>query len=569
MNFAQVSKIRLEGKPYDAEVEYLESADGFDSYIDTGIAVTSTIGFDLKCRFLAAGKTVLRGNASGAAWADTLALYTGSNDPVGCILWHPAGAGNVYNTATSVVGSDVVCSLNGTTITLDGSSKSNVARTSNIDANVTAVRAGTRVYYLKITDNGVLVRDYIPVRKNGVGYLFDKVSGQLFGNVGTDAFIYGSDVRCYSVAKIEKGTLPGKPYDHRVEYIESSGTQWIDTGVLPAGATILIDSVVRSDFATTQVIVGCGGGGGNWFGNVNGYYGVATNKTCGSSSIRSLIRVEYLSGLIQATNVTTGETCQMPTGTLADRNIGLFASSVPSYFANVRIFSARILVSGTIVRDFIPIRKNGVGCLYDQVSKTLFQNAGTGTFTYGSDVPEVLWKKRPYDAEVEWLESTGTQYIDTGLNYFPEYEIGAVVPGAVANNTLGIDQSWKLGRHSAAEPVWRASIDNVSYPTTVSCGTYADMSYHGTTFRCNSDTLTVPPNQYAEGSMVLFSTGVALPSAYPLKLYYCRLFDQNGILVRDFIPVRLGQVGYLYDKVTGQLFGNAGTGSFVYGADLG
>lgn len=562
MDFSQVSKIRLEGKPYDAEVEYLESTG--TQWIDTGIAGSGQGYLAVRFQPLPVSDTTIYWRYFGAS--------TGSNATTRTIgVWQAnperlaVGFDNGYS-ASYLGPIGPVYTIDKTQYQVPTGHNGNfLIFTYNNATNMGPMR----LYSFKLwNSNDQLIRDFIPVRKNGIGYLFDKVSGQLFGNQGTGVFLYGSDVRCYSVAKIEKDTLPGKPYDHRVEYIESSGTQWIDTGVLPAGATILIDSVVRSDFATTQVIVGCGGGGGNWFGNVNGYYGVATNKTCGSSSIRSLIRVEYLSGLIQATNVTTGETCQMPTGTLADRNIGLFASSVPSYFANVRIFSARILVSGTIVRDFIPIRKNGVGCLYDQVSKTLFQNAGTGTFTYGSDVPEVLWKKRPYDAEVEWLESTGTQYIDTGLNYFPEYEIGAVVPGAVANNTLGIDQSWKLGRHSAAEPVWRASIDNVSYPTTVSCGTYADMSYHGTTFRCNSDTLTVPPNQYVEGTMVLFSTGVALPSAYPLKLYYCRLFDQNGILVRDFIPVRLGQVGYIYDKVSGQLFGNAGTGSFVYGADL-
>lgn len=174
----------------------------------------------------------------------------------------------------------------------------------------------------------------------------------------------------------------------------------------------------------------------------------------------------------------------------------------------------------------------------------------------------------PYARRVEYLESTGSQWIDTELGYFPEFEIGAVVPGAVGNNTLGINQSWKLGRHSAAEPVWRATINNKSYVTSVSCGTYADMSYHGTTFKCNSDTFTVNANQYVSGTMVLFSVGVALPSAYPLKLYYCRLFDQNGNLVRSFIPCRINGIGYLWDEVNGRFHENKGTGEFVLGQDI-
>ena len=46
----------------------------------------------------------------------------------------------------------------------------------------------------KIYMNGVLVRDFIPVRNNGVGYMYDKVSNQFFGNSGTGSFTIGPDV---------------------------------------------------------------------------------------------------------------------------------------------------------------------------------------------------------------------------------------------------------------------------------------------------------------------------------------------------------------------------------------
>jgi hypothetical protein len=35
----------------------------------------------------------------------------------------------------------------------------------------------------------------------------------------------------------------------------------------------------------------------------------------------------------------------------------------------------------------------------------------------------------------------------------------------------------------------------------------------------------------------------------------------------DLVPVRIGNVGYMYDKVSGKLFGNAGTGNFILGPD--
>lgn len=52
----------------------------------------------------------------------------------------------------------------------------------------------------------------------------------------------------------------------------------------------------------------------------------------------------------------------------------------------------------------------------------------------------------------------------------------------------------------------------------------------------------------------------------PNKVYSFKIW-QNGTLVRDYIPVRKGTVGYLYDRVTHKLFGNAGTGDFVIGPD--
>lgn len=43
---------------------------------------------------------------------------------------------------------------------------------------------------------------------------------------------------------------------------------------------------------------------------------------------------------------------------------------------------------------------------------------------------------------------------------------------------------------------------------------------------------------------------------------------KNDTLVRDFIPVRVGTNGYLYDKVSGTLFGNEISGDFTLGNDI-
>jgi hypothetical protein len=52
------------------------------------------------------------------------------------------------------------------------------------------------------------------------------------------------------------------------------------------------------------------------------------------------------------------------------------------------------------------------------------------------------------------------------------------------------------------------------------------------------------------------------------KIYEYWLTDQFGKRIIDLIPVRKGTTGYMYDKITGKLFGNAGTGTFTLGPDI-
>lgn len=61
-------------------------------------------------------------------------------------------------------------------------------------ANGINALSSVRVYALQWRRNSDLLFDLVPVRNNGVGYLYDKISGQKFGNAsGSGAFTYGND----------------------------------------------------------------------------------------------------------------------------------------------------------------------------------------------------------------------------------------------------------------------------------------------------------------------------------------------------------------------------------------
>jgi hypothetical protein len=60
--------------------------------------------------------------------------------------------------------------------------------------NATTIRPSKyKIYSSKIYEGDVLVQDLIPVKKDGKGYMYDKVSKKLFSNGGTGEFIIGAD----------------------------------------------------------------------------------------------------------------------------------------------------------------------------------------------------------------------------------------------------------------------------------------------------------------------------------------------------------------------------------------
>ena len=73
----------------------------------------------------------------------------------------------------------------------------------------------------------------------------------------------------------------------------------------------------------------------------------------------------------------------------------------------IDVCACKIYKNGTLVRDFTAVNTPSVG-LYDAVSNTLFTNAGTGSFTYGTFNPDAY-------TPLSYIACDGQQYFDTGL----------------------------------------------------------------------------------------------------------------------------------------------------------
>lgn len=68
------------------------------------------------------------------------------------------------------------------------------------------------------------------------------------------------------------------------------------------------------------------------------------------------------------------------------RNLWLFVRNSPSVdgYARMKLYSCAMYDGGVKIRDFKPcLDADGVPCLYDLISKTTFYNQGSGSFTWG------------------------------------------------------------------------------------------------------------------------------------------------------------------------------------------
>lgn len=177
----------------------------------------------------------------------------------------------------------------------------------------------------------------------------------------------------------------------------------------------------------------------------------------------------------------------------------------------------------------------------------------------------MVGKGLPYDAEVEYLESTGTQWIDTGFDPSSK-QVKITLDFQIVNT--GYNQfNWCTGFQATAPMVgaYADTSSDVFYNARYTYSQNAD-KYAKTKAVYNG----IHPDTNGAGTLLIFARRAlngSVPNPGGSKRIFGLSIIYSGILVMDMIPVRVRTVGYMYDRVSGQLFGNQGTGAFTYGHD--
>jgi hypothetical protein len=180
---------------------------------------------------------------------------------------------------------------------------------------------------------------------------------------------------------------------------------------------------------------------------------------------------------------------------------------------------------------------------------------------------------------VEYIESTGSQYIDTGVipnNHRVKIKFQcATSDGASLFGSYG-DKS-NSDNYNVYELVWysgkwyyapnsrgvQGSFSPTSYPTDV---VELDFNTYDNKVIMNGTTVaTTSGNSRAVLPLYLFEVNGAMGAPSKMKLWYAQIYDRDTQeLVRDFVPaVDENGVICLYDNVTKAYFYNQSEGEFI------
>lgn len=195
---------------------------------------------------------------------------------------------------------------------------------------------------------------------------------------------------------LRNALMAGKrlPYDAEVEYLESTGTQYIDTGIeLSSSTSVEVVYEVLSSQLNTCIFSGRTSAESNSFSiwnDVNGRYRFdftasgADNKNGPSSIVGSYVSLKkdgnrnFVNGVEIAANASKTFACDYTAYLFAMNNGG-----VANFFVSARVASCKIWKNGVLVRDYIPVRKGTTGELYDRVSGKFAERHGD--FVLGQD----------------------------------------------------------------------------------------------------------------------------------------------------------------------------------------
>lgn len=367
----------------------------------------------------------------------------------------------------------------------------------------------------------------------------------------------------------------------QLEYIESTGTQYIDTGVFPSNNLKINIKACYTNSNSSYML----GSDNAYNAGIHirldskyiGIFGGSIMNTGVVSQVNVPVTITLQNNKIYVDGQLKGSGTTQDVSKYSKSSIYVFCThrgGEAKYNASMRLYELQMYDGDTLIRDFIPILdQNNVAYLYDKVEKKFYYNSGTGTFNYKKKDSQNMQLTK-----VNYIESTGTQYIDTGVKpsnstkvdiKFMYNSLNGFVYGSRTSGSGSDAHEFMINASGLVFPQFDGQYSEVSSSynkigeeyilSNSQSGAYINgnliKSYNTATFS-------------SKHSMFLFGlnqNGTVEHRKFIGRLYYCKIYD-GDTLVRDFVPVIDGSnIACLYDRVEKKCYYNAGTGTFSYG----
>lgn len=358
------------------------------------------------------------------------------------------------------------------------------------------------------------------------------------------------------------------------EYIESSGTQYINTGICSANnVAIEVDVKLMSPRSAYGSMTGY-----NYTANeTKSYFYYSSDRTQGGfadyKQVREIVKQDgnkcYRNGeLVHTFTEVTNFNDKWPIY-LFGRNAG----GALNDYGQVQIYGCKIWQDGNLVRNFEPAYKDGEYCLYESCFGQYYKNNGTGTFNgvLKTDVESIITDDSGNIYRVlEYIESSGSQHIETEVVPTDNMvsEIVFTPTGSLTENAI-FGSSWaangyflmlyqgKVRWHSGGKSVDVGPF-NAGDKLTCKCsnsyiyvnGTRYDISGGANT----TNTIELLGTMDYSGSSGRRGIG---------RIESFKIWNDSGTIIRNYIPVIKNETEYgLYDQVNKKFYGNSGSGAF-------
>lgn len=463
-----------------------------------------------------------------------------------------------------------------------------------------------RIYDFIIYERGEVICHFIPcLNDDNEPCMYDLVSQKPFYNQGSGTFLTNKSYEWDYPFINNDYNLPSG--FKKCVYLQSDGTQWIDTGVVPNNETGLFCKTIKFDNsnssmfgvrenASTAIMTPYVGGktiSYRW--KAEGKDNIYTLDKAGDYIFSSFLNF-YNDRLAKIDSEDTDWITSL-SGTLENytQNIWLFSTNFQGTFNNTygkyvgRIYRAQITQGSNLIHDYVPcLDANGRPCMYDIIGggtiedNTYYNQSGGTEFSY------CVEHQLPSDfVKLKYLESTGTQYIKTG--HVPTNTTGLYID----TQDVGSGDTIPMGSWNSTSTNTRFFITRQTASKTAGYGwgNWNQISSITGSVRYDS-TLNWLNDRKSITNNPLFSTvitnlgelpftpqydiwifGVNHAESHALKFkgrIYRAKISEGSEIVRDFVPAfdELKQKPCMYDLINNVAYYNDGEGEFLTNRDF-